>query len=43
MKNIAIANTTVISNFAAIGQLDILRRLFGSLAMAMEVYGGSRR
>ncbi len=39
MKDIAIANTTVISNFAAIGQLDILRRLFGSLAMAMEVYG----
>jgi len=35
---IAIANTTVISNFAAIGQLAILRRLLGSLAISMEVY-----
>ena len=33
-----IVNTTVISNFAAIGQLDILRRLFGSVTIAMEVY-----
>ena len=33
-----IVNTTVISNFAAIGQVDILRRLFGSVTIAMEVY-----
>ncbi|MBV5274010.1 MAG: hypothetical protein JZU52_10320 [Lamprocystis purpurea] len=29
-----IVNTTVISNFAVIGQLDILRRLFGSVMIA---------
>lgn len=26
-----ISNTTVISNFASINQLDLLRRLFGAL------------
>jgi predicted nucleic acid-binding protein len=34
----AIANTTVISNFAGINQLDLLRRLFGSLYISTEVY-----
>jgi predicted nucleic acid-binding protein len=33
-----IANTTVISNFASIGQLDILRQLFGTLYIPIEVY-----
>jgi len=33
-----ISNTTVISNFASIGQLDVLRQLFGSLAISIEVY-----
>ena len=33
-----ISNTTVISNFASIGQLDLLRQLFGSLAISTEVY-----
>jgi len=33
-----ISNTTVISNFASIGQLDVLRRLFDSLAISTEVY-----
>ena len=33
-----IVNTTVISNFASIGQLDVLRQLYGSLAMSTEVY-----
>jgi predicted nucleic acid-binding protein len=33
-----IVNTTVISNFAVIGQLDILRGLFRSVTIAMEVY-----
>jgi len=33
-----IVNTTVISNFASIGQLDVLRQLYGALAMATEVY-----
>ena len=33
-----ISNTTVISNFASIGQLDVLRHLFGSLAISTEVY-----
>ena len=28
-----IVNTTVISNFASIGQLDVLRQLYGSLAI----------
>jgi predicted nucleic acid-binding protein len=33
-----ISNTTVISNFASISQLDVLRQLFGSLAISTEVY-----
>jgi len=33
-----IANTTVISNFAAIGQLDLLHRLFKRLYISTEVY-----
>jgi predicted nucleic acid-binding protein len=33
-----IVNTTVISNFASIGHLDVLRQLYGSLAMSTEVY-----
>jgi predicted nucleic acid-binding protein len=33
-----ITNTTVISNFASIGQLDVLRQLYGSLAISTEVY-----
>jgi hypothetical protein len=33
-----IVNTTVISNFASIGQLDVLRQLYGSLAMSTDVY-----
>jgi predicted nucleic acid-binding protein len=33
-----ISNTTVISNFASIGQLAILRQLFGTLAISTEVY-----
>ena len=33
-----IVNTTVISNFVSIGQLDVLRQLYGSLAMSTDVY-----
>ena len=33
-----ISNTTVISNFASINQLDPLRRLFGALYISTEVY-----
>jgi predicted nucleic acid-binding protein len=33
-----IVNTTVISNFASIGQLDVPRQLYGSLAMSTDVY-----
>ena len=33
-----IANTTVISNFASIGQLDLLRRLFGVVHISTEVH-----
>lgn len=33
-----IVDTTVISNFASIGQLDVLRQLYGSLAMSTDVY-----
>ena len=33
-----IANTTVISNFASIGQLDVLRRLFGTVYISTEVH-----
>lgn len=34
-----IADTTVISNFAGIGRLGLLRQLFGTLYMSTEVYG----
>ena len=34
----AIANTTVISNFASIGQIELLRRIFGVLYISTEVY-----
>ena len=33
-----ISNTTVISNFASIGQLDVLRRLYQILHIPTEVY-----
>jgi predicted nucleic acid-binding protein len=33
-----IVNTTVLSNFAAIGQLDLLRQLYGSIHIPIEVY-----
>ena len=33
-----IANTTVISNFAGIGRLDLLRQLYGNLYISAEVY-----
>lgn len=33
-----IANTTIISNFAAVGRLDILRDLLGQLFITTEVY-----
>ena len=33
-----IVDTTVISNFASIGQLDVLRQLYSSLAMSTDVY-----
>lgn len=33
-----ISNTTVLSNFASIGQLAVLKDLYGSLAMSLEVY-----
>jgi hypothetical protein len=33
-----IVNNTVLSNFAAIGQLDLLRRLYGSVYTPAEVY-----
>jgi predicted nucleic acid-binding protein len=33
-----IVDTTVISNFASIGQLDVLRQLYGSLAISTDVY-----
>jgi len=33
-----IVNTTVISNFASIGQLELLRRLYGKLYISVEVY-----
>ena len=32
-----ITNTTVMSNFASINQLDLLRRLFGALYISTEV------
>ncbi len=33
-----IANTTIISNFAAMGRLDILRDLLGQLYITTDVY-----
>ena len=33
-----ITNTTVLSNFAAIGQLDLLRQLYGAVYIPTEVY-----
>jgi predicted nucleic acid-binding protein len=33
-----ITNTTVLSNFAAIGQLDLLRQLYGTIYIPTEVY-----
>ena len=33
-----IANTTVISNFACIGQLEVLHRLYKKLYISLEVY-----
>jgi len=34
----AIANTTVISNFAAVGRLDVLRSLLGQVRISTDVY-----
>ena len=34
----AIADTTVVSNFASIGQLDLLHQLLGALYLSTEVY-----
>jgi len=33
-----IANTTIISNFAAVGRLDILRDLLGQVYITTDVY-----
>ena len=33
-----VSNTTVLFNFAAIGQLDVLRRVYGVRYIAMHVY-----
>jgi predicted nucleic acid-binding protein len=33
-----LANTTVLSNFAAVGRLDLLRSLFGTLYVAQAVF-----
>ena len=33
-----ITNTTVLSNFAVIGQLDLLRQLYGVIYIPIEVY-----
>ncbi len=33
-----ISNTTVISNFAAVGRLDLLRQLFNAVYLSTEVY-----
>src|SRR5262245_53158903 len=33
-----ITNTTVLSNFASIHQLDLLHRLYGTLSISTEVY-----
>ena len=37
MMNV-ISNTTVISNFAAINQLELLRQLYGTVYLPTEVY-----
>lgn len=37
-----IVDTTVLSNFAAIGQLDLLRQLFGVVHLSTEVYAEIR-
>jgi predicted nucleic acid-binding protein len=37
-----VADTTVLSNFAGAGQLDLLRRLFGELYLPTEVLGEIR-
>jgi predicted nucleic acid-binding protein len=34
----AVSNTTVISNFAAIGEVDVLRRVYGQLFIPTHVY-----
>ncbi|MEL6814644.1 MAG: DUF3368 domain-containing protein, partial [Cyanobacteria bacterium J06598_3] len=36
---IVISDTSPITNLAAIGQLDLLRRLYGSIVIPAEVYG----
>lgn len=33
-----VANTTLISNFASVGQLDLLRQLYGTLHISTEVF-----
>ncbi len=33
-----ISNTTVISNFASVGQVDLLQRLYGEISIAVDVY-----
>jgi predicted nucleic acid-binding protein len=33
-----IANTTVLSNFAELGELEMLRRLYGEIHVSVEVY-----
>ena len=38
-----IANTTVLTNFAAIGQLDLLRQLFSQLYVTSDVYDEVRQ
>lgn len=32
------ANTTILSNFASVGRLDLLRRLYNTLHISVEVY-----
>ncbi|MCP4406086.1 MAG: hypothetical protein GY801_53440 [bacterium] len=34
----AISNTTVLSNFASIGHIEVLRQLYGTLFISLEVY-----
>jgi predicted nucleic acid-binding protein len=36
-----VADTTVLSNFAGVGQLDLLRQLLGELYLPTEVLGRS--